>query len=318
MGKKILELGTCGDNMMVVGIDEVLEFFNVGNDVKLVEGTTFCLNGVMVNDVGSLGIVSTDNEDEYKVVCKDLDGNVLCTTKSLNGGKHFIEIKSYSKEVFIDIRTRESGWWIEEKDEKRLFPLWKVEFVQNIYNGKYDCDKSGSVNYYKRSGKDEVWTKEYSEGFRDFSFGFNRAGVTIYDLMERDILLPKEDTCMFEYHDRMFTLTHFFNDSKCVCGECIDDFYNDYEGDNSIKVDIIKSHVFFYEKDTLVIRHKKLYLNGKVVGNGRDLLVNYGLEYYQVENMYGKSKDGRDVKEILKELYPDAISYTSWGASGSM
>lgn len=211
---------------------------------------------------------------------------------------------------------------MNKKEANKHFPLWKVELGEHVYgrdsgnpwsDPENDIRKSGSIVYYSKETVNSDWKKEYSEGLGGFNYGLHYAAITLSRLREHHGLYPTEDHVMFEYNDKMFRLTNWIDDQKCVCGVAIDEFHNDYEDDNSVKVDVIQSYVFSHKKDTLVMQGGKFYLNGKMVGTKEAIKRNYGIEYYQAEMMYPGN-----VKEVFRKLFPQAKYYKSWQASGSL
>lgn len=208
------------------------------------------------------------------------------------------------------------------KEANKHFPLWKIELGEYVYgrdsgspwsDPENDIRKSGSINYYSKESVDSEWIKEYSEGLGEFNYGLHNAAITLSRLKEHHGMYPTEDHVMFEYNDKMFRLTNWIDYQKCVCGEAIDEFYNDYEEDSSVKVDVIKSIVFYYKRDTLVMQGGRFYLNGKMVGTKEAIKRNCNIEYHQAEMMYPDN-----VKETFRKLFPQAKYYKSWQASGSL
>lgn len=200
------------------------------------------------------------------------------------------------------------------------FPLWRVDFTEYVYgkdsgnpwdDPENDIRKKGIIQYYSQKDVDSDWELEYDELFGDYSYAMHKAPITLQKL--REVIPPKKDTVMFEYNDKMFIFEHWFNDQKCVCGEAIDEFYNEYEDDSSVKVDIVQSVVFFHEKDCLVVKNGSLYMNGKLLITRTDLFEKHGISKYQVEIMYPNH-----VKEKIKELFPKAKTYYSWCAGGTL
>lgn len=209
---------------------------------------------------------------------------------------------------------------MNKQEANKHFPLWRVDFSEYVYgkdSGNFwddpenDIRKKGSIEYYSKSDVDSPWKYEYEELFGSYDYAMHKAPLTLQRL--REILPPKEDTVMFEYHNQMFKFEHWFDNQKCVCGEAIDDYYDEYEDDNTVKVDVVQSYVFFYEKDRLVIKNGNLYMNGKMLISRNDLFEKYGISKYQVEMMYPNH-----VKDTIKELFPQAKSYWSWCAGGVM
>jgi hypothetical protein len=209
---------------------------------------------------------------------------------------------------------------MNKKEANKYFPLWRVDFSEFVYgkdsgnswdDPENDIRKKGVIEYYSQNDIDSEWKKEYEELFGDYDFAMHKAPLTLQKLKE--VSSPPKETVMFEYHDRMFTFDHWFDNQKCVCGEAIDEFYNEYEDDSTVKVDIVQSYVFFYEKDCLVIKNGSLYMNGKLLITRTELFEKHGISKYQSEIMHPNH-----VQKKIKELFPQAKSYSSWCAGGNL
>jgi hypothetical protein len=207
---------------------------------------------------------------------------------------------------------------MNSKEANKHFPLWRVDFQEYVYgkdsgnewdDPENDIRKKGKILYYCKKDFYSEWQEEYSEWFNSFDYALHQASITLHRL--QSIMPPENDVVMFEYHDKMFTFEYWFEDQKCVCGESIDDFYNEYEDDNNVKVDIVQSYVFFYAKDCLVIKNGNLYLNGELVMKKQDLKEKHDIDKHSVEMMYPSS-----VQKKIKELFPQAKTYSSWCAGG--
>ncbi|PFQ75657.1 hypothetical protein COK15_14945 [Bacillus cereus] len=209
---------------------------------------------------------------------------------------------------------------MNKTEANKHFPLWKVELGERVYgrdsgapwsDPENDIRKSGSIKYYSKADVDSEWKLEYSEGMGNFDYALHKTAITLAELQMRYGMEPKETTSMFEYNDKMFIFEHWCPDQKCVCGKAIDEYYNDYEEDNTVKADIIKSTVFFYDIDCLVMKNGKFYLNGKMVGTKEEIKEKHGIDYYQAEMMYPEN-----IRKKFCELFPEATSYYSWSAAG--
>jgi hypothetical protein len=207
---------------------------------------------------------------------------------------------------------------LNKKEANKHFPLWKVEFEEFVYgkdsgnswdDPENDIRKKGKICYYKKEKLDDDWQLQYQDLFNSFDYAMHLAPITLYKLME--CMPPKEDTVMFEWQDKMFKFKYWFDDQKCVYGEAIDEYINEYEDDSGVKADIIHSYIPFYSKDNLVVKSGNLYLNGEKVMSRQLLKDAYGIEKHELEMMYPNA-----VKEKLKELFPQATSWTSWCGGG--
>ena len=209
---------------------------------------------------------------------------------------------------------------MNKKEANKHFPLWRVDFEEYVYgkdsgnpwdDPENDIRKKGRIKYYKKDDYDSDWELEYDELFGDYDWAMHQAPLTLHKLQE--VIPPKDTTVMFEWHERMFTFKHWFNDQKCVFGESIDEYVDEYEDDDGIKADILHSYVRFYDKDCLAIKGGNLYLNGALVMTRKYLKDVFGIEKYEVEMMYPAT-----VQNKIKQLFPQAKTYDSWCASGKL
>jgi hypothetical protein len=207
---------------------------------------------------------------------------------------------------------------MNKKEANKHFPLWRVDFEEYVYgkdsgnpwdDPENDIRKKGKIKYYKKENVNSDWKLEYDELFGDFDWAMHKAPLTLHKL--REIIPPKDTTVMFEWQDRMFTFKYWFDDQKCVFGESIDDYVDEYEDESSVKADILNSYVHFYDKDCLVIKGGNLYLNGAMVMTRKYLKDVFGIDKHEVEMMYPIS-----VQSKIKQLFPQAKTYNSWCAGG--
>jgi hypothetical protein len=207
---------------------------------------------------------------------------------------------------------------MNKNEANKHFPLWRVEFEEYVYgkdsgnswdDPENDIRKKGRISYFMKESMDDDWQLYYDELFNDFDYAMHQAPLTLYKL--RDVRIPTDDDVMFEYHDVMYKLTYYSAEQKCVCGEAIDEWTNEYEDDNTVKVDLVQSYVFLFKKDCIVVKNGNLYLNGEKVISRKLLDEAYGISKYEVEMMYPNS-----VKNKVKEMFPHATSYSSWCAGG--
>ncbi len=202
------------------------------------------------------------------------------------------------------------------------FPLWKVEMRESVYgrdsgmsysDPENDIRKTAMIVYYSKESVDSDWKEEYSEHMGEFSYGAHQMVITLTRLQELYHSFPDtEKHCMFEHEGRMFKFEYWCDDQKCLCGESIDgDYYDDYNEDWSIKVDMVKSYVFPYEYNELVVMGRNVYLNQKRVGTLKEIAEKCGCEEYQITNMYPDF-----VRENLGEMFREADSYKTLYCSG--
>lgn len=124
---------------------------------------------------------------------------------------------------------------------------------------------------------------------------------------------------MFKHNGVMFKKTRWIEDQKCICGEAIDSWYrNDWsDTKKDVKVDIIQTRIFLYEANELVITNGRVYMNGEMLMTQQELADKLGCEVYHLEMMYG-GKNCPNITKKIKELFPQAESYETWQACGSL
>lgn len=207
---------------------------------------------------------------------------------------------------------------MNKNEANKHFPLWRVDFEEYVYgkdggnpwdDPENDIRKKGKISYYKKENVDEDWKLDYDELFGDFDYAMHKASLTLHKL--REVIPPKESTVMFEWHERMFKFKYWFENQKCVYGESIDGYVDEYEDEGGVKADILQSYVHFYDKDCLVVKHGSLYLNGDLVMTRKYLKDVFNIDKHEVEMMYPAS-----VQSKIKQLFPHAKSYSSWCAGG--
>jgi len=215
-----------------------------------------------------------------------------------------------------------AGLGVKGREISSVFPLRKIDVKQFVYgrdtgspwsDPENDIRQSLGVNYYLKKAINGEWEIDYDEGFGSFSYAMVGSIRTMVRLIEH---IPYEFSAyntnaddskiaMFEYNSHLFKFKYHFPDQKCVCGDAITDYYNDYEEDNSIKVDYLESYVFIYKYGAVLLFQKKLYMNAEFMISLEDLSNKYGITSSDVE--WGND----NFKEWLKKGYPDAKSVST-------
>lgn len=197
------------------------------------------------------------------------------------------------------------------------FPLFKYEFEEYVRgrdggsswaDPENDIRKYAQINYYSKNSVDQdCWKLEYSENTGELAYASAQAVITLTNLRERYWFGREvDDYVMFEYHDKMFNITHVFDDQKCVCGRSADgQYFDDREQDDSIKVDFLQSYVSFYEKDDLVVKPYGIFINGK----------KYDHSDFPIDDF--EFLKGHELA-IIKEMIPQAKAVITWGGWQSL
>ena len=200
------------------------------------------------------------------------------------------------------------------------FPLYKYTYEESVYgrdggsewaDPENDIRQKQSLTYWKKVEVDSKWEEIYSEGCGQSDFASSQAVITLEKL--RNVSEPSNDICMFAHGDTIFKRTTYCEDQKAICGEAIDaHYFNDYEGDNSTKVDLLNNFVHFYKTNELAIENGRVYLNGELRLDQKQI-ADLDIQYHQLTSMYPK-----EVEDKIKELFPEATEYHSWCAWGQL
>lgn len=146
-------------------------------------------------------------------------------------------------------------------------PAWREEKIifHEYYN--FEKERNGYFVYYYVKNNDE-YVLDYDS---HFGSGFQYMLIDIPKQRRKLLNVPLgwdirsehggkgiEEYPMFEYKGHLFSTTYYFPKQRAICGES-DTYYNEYEGDNSIKTDI---------EDVYVFRRNSIYLyEGYVICN---------------------------------------------------
>lgn len=120
-------------------------------------------------------------------------------------------------------------------------------------------------------------------------------GFSTPDIMKEN---PEVKFPYFIYKGYVFKTTHYIHDQRCICGECAE-YYDEYNGDNSIKIEIWDVDHFL--QDGIIYSDDGwYYYNGQRI-KAKEVLEN--------------AKDHNGVMENLKQQFPDAGRFESWEGS---
>ncbi|MEI6732312.1 MAG: hypothetical protein WCK90_06570 [archaeon] len=201
------------------------------------------------------------------------------------------------------------------------------EFCRGIDGGsewsdpENDITKSGEIviDVFVNE-EDRHQTRESGYGPFNPMFGISSAYVDFIKLLESSFPSAKEarEIVSFDWHGHVFNDASLILDQLCVCGESIDgSYYNDYEENNSVKVDYFKDYVNFHKKDEMVIVGRNFYLNGEKLFGIDDLLEKF--PEAEAYNILGNSFYNCEyIVDWIREAYPEVINITGGMFSVSM
>lgn len=181
------------------------------------------------------------------------------------------------------------------------FPLQKIiieEFLYGKDNGnswddpENDIRKKIKVEYYFQKGINSDWDLNYNEFGNSFEYKTLEAATNYIKLIEHIPFefyslywKPENDDniAMFEAEGHMFKFTYHIYKQKAICGTAITDYINEYENDNSIKVDYLRSYVRIFKKNEMVSFMRKLFMNGNFLVSYNDLEEKYGISEMDID-----------------------------------
>jgi len=144
------------------------------------------------------------------------------------------------------------------------------------YSDPYnDIRKSGSIDIHIFLDDEERCQKlqtRYSP--HSPMYGISNAYTTWLKLMEAYLPSPEalKKIVGFEWHDLVFNQVYVMQDQLCISGYSADGkYHNDYEGDDSVKVDYFEDYVSFQEKDIAYIVGDDIWVNGEVLMTVQEL-----------------------------------------------
>jgi hypothetical protein len=184
--------------------------------------------------------------------------------------------KYYNITVQESVRRKEK--WGEKSEDVRARTLYKILLTRG-------------------------WTEDYDEGAWKLETALAFVPKRYYEMVEGHVPYhwdyhnnedPKaSDYPAFKYDGHYFRTTYYIPSQKCVCG-ISDTYHNDYEGDNSVKVEVW--HAKCYEKDHIHYDGSHIIYNDQIMEAG---------DFRQ--KLDGVFKD-KEIDE-LKQLFPDAKGY---------
>lgn len=184
----------------------------------------------------------------------------------------------------------------------KLYPLWKMEYIEEeIYNKRYN-----SYNIYVKPYKESNWQKLYSNSVLGKSItAFNR----LKDLWDTKIckLLQGYEPAMFEYAGQIYKTISVDIKSSYISGEQIigNDRYGEVYPDG-VKYNYVDDYIFFYDKNVLLVKNNQLFLNGELLANAQqlyNLCSEIGQEFNQLDSYPDKLID------YYRDIYPDIRAY---------
>jgi hypothetical protein len=196
---------------------------------------------------------------------------------------------------------------------ERLKKHWKYyvitveEFVRRKHKwGETREDVRGKTTYSILTSKG--WKTDFEGGGSNFSTALIFVAPQYYKMVEGgvpyhlsyfDVDEPdKERYPLFRYKGYYFKTKYFFPEQKCIAGESLgDDYYNDYENNNEVKVEVWDTYCF--ERDIVYV-------------DGGFLIYNDHVEKLGPRNRYKLSGilDDGDFK-TLRRRFPKAIGFNN-------
>lgn len=196
---------------------------------------------------------------------------------------------------------------------KSRWSLWQIEAYQSVYIkekwGEKDLRSICGINYFEFfDGKDY---NSYNESFSGWEYALCQIPSKIAKLTEQmpyGLCTPEvikdpveEKFPYFIYKNHVFKTTYYIHDQRCVCGNS-SSYYNDYEEDNSVKVEVWEVDRFL-KKDIIYNIDGWLFCNN---------------EKCQAPKKHISFKQENEFKKLLKEKFPHAKEYDSWEMSFSI
>ena len=183
---------------------------------------------------------------------------------------------------------------------KKHWKPYKIVVEDDVYIRKDRIRTSTHIQFWIQLTTGE-WKLDYEEGRNNFASALTYVPGQYYWMHEGGVPFqlsytsnedPQDnDIVGFMYKGHYFTNDHFIPSQKCICGKS-KTYYNDYDDDNSIKVEVWSVDKFF-EKDTAyIIEDNKVFFNGEF----------YRDPYIKKEAAFLTDKEKNRIKELFPEV----------------
>lgn len=230
--------------------------------------------------------------------------------------------------VYLRSKNNQEYIYLGDKNTKGKevglgFPLRTILIEEYLYgkdNGnswddpENDIRKKVKVEYFLKKGLNGDLFLDYTERGNFFEFNVMQAYIThikLFECIPFEFTYPywnvknDEKISMFQAQGHMFKFTYHCYDQKSICGEAITNYIDDYEGDNTIKVNYLHDFVLLYKKDEIAAFMKKMFMNGKLLITFHEL-ESLGISSFDIE--FGKP----NFINWVKMNYPEAKSVNSF------
>lgn len=226
---------------------------------------------------------------------------------------------SLEEAIALAILSKRSGRFYEECEPQingAAYKPYRIIVRESYYTKekwREEQIRKTCLVSYQVKGKNGSWIVDYETHSSSAKYALTTVPKFFYEMSE-GVLVPYnwcsltkdiedqsiEDYPYFEYKGYIFKTTQWIPTQKCVCGEC-GDYIDEYEGDNSVKVEVWDVDLF--EKDIVYLHENKLVCNNTFLNLGIE-------ELEELDNM-----DHDAMKKKLKSLFPEAKSFNSWHTS---
>jgi hypothetical protein len=192
----------------------------------------------------------------------------------------------------------------------------KITFTEVLY-------LDGMSGDYNKAEGNALIEIEGARGGQDYEFRYNlytfqwahsNAFVT-YTTMHQSYYPSEQeqtDIVAFEYAGHVFKNVSFC-DNFCITGISVDNsYYNEYEDDYSIKLNLTCNSVTFHQRDVIYYFNEKIYLNGKMLFT-IPILLSYFKHKYKIYDVTNRVTE--DVKNFFCKVYPDVKEIVSYNES---
>lgn len=189
-------------------------------------------------------------------------------------------------------------------------PAWRDEKIVLVeYYNDHKDRYTYSTSYFIKSNEEYIldYDDHYSSNLQSMLISIPGKWTSLQEvpyawdmrvlgkkLDNRDI----EEYPMFEYKGNMFETKYYFSNQRCVCGVS-DTYYNEYDQDNTIKVDI--DHVQLFKKDTIYV------YQGFIVCN-----ITYRKQTVEEREKIEHCSKRDEIVEKLKKEFPKAKELSTW------